>query len=180
MPDTMNPPSRNFVTHPATPRRTVLISIASGLILTLSGPTHAQPPSAEEQGNFLRISEFLTGRTPLDPAEAARLFAALTQDDPNFPHGAGLLVRYVDEHQPDPTKLQAMLDNDKPGFEALPRRIVTAWYLGLVGENERARCVAYETALFNVVVADWLKPPSYCFGTYGSWAAKPGEEPGHG
>ena len=36
-----------------------------------------------------------------------------------------------------------------------------------------ARVVAFGTALNAVVVADVLKPPTYCYGVYGSWTKKP-------
>ena len=48
-----------------------------------------------------------------------------------------------------------------------------AWYPGIVGDPVRARCIAYESALNAVVVADVLKLPSYCYGEYGNWARKP-------
>jgi hypothetical protein len=58
-------------------------------------------------------------------------------------------------------------------LSALPRQIVTAWYTGIVGEDERARCITFETSLMYVVVADRLNPPSYCSGPYGTWLDKP-------
>ena len=70
-------------------------------------------------------------------------------------------------------QLQALLDGEHSPLALLPRRIVSAWYLGIVGEGEHARCVAFETALNAAVVADVLKPPTYCYGVYGSWARKP-------
>jgi hypothetical protein len=50
---------------------------------------------------------------------------------------------------------------------------MSAWYLGIVGEGEHARAVAYESALNAAAVADVLAPPSYCTGEYGSWSRKP-------
>ena len=55
----------------------------------------------------------------------------------------------------------------------LPRSIVTAWCLGIIGQGESARCIAYETALNAVIVADILKPPTYAYGVYGTWQSKP-------
>jgi hypothetical protein len=45
--------------------------------------------------------------------------------------------------------------------------------MGIVGDGAKARCLAYEKALNAVIVADVLKPPSYAYDAYGSWAAKP-------
>lgn len=56
---------------------------------------------------------------------------------------------------------------------AIPRQIVTAWYVGVVGESTQAQCLAYEQALMSVVTEDKLRPPTYAYGAYGSWQEKP-------
>lgn len=63
-------------------------------------------------------------------------------------------------------------DENSP-LKLVPWQIVTAWYMGIVGDGAKARCLAYETALNAQVVADVLKPPTYADGAYGSWARKP-------
>ncbi len=45
--------------------------------------------------------------------------------------------------------------------------------MGIVGSKQRARCLAFETALNAEIVADVLKPPTYAYGPYGSWGRKP-------
>jgi hypothetical protein len=42
-----------------------------------------------------------------------------------------------------------------------------------VGEGDKARCLSFETNLSNELVSDKLRPPSYCYGGYGSWSEKP-------
>jgi hypothetical protein len=69
--------------------------------------------------------------------------------------------------------LQHVLDNEHSALAALPRKIVTAWYLGVVGDGEKARCITFETSMMNEIVSDKLKPPSYGYGGYGSWAERP-------
>jgi hypothetical protein len=60
----------------------------------------------------------------------------------------------------------------------LPRRIVTAWYTGVVGEGARARCITFETSLMHQIVADRLNPPSYCHGVMeAGWTFPPEEDP---
>ena len=60
-----------------------------------------------------------------------------------------------------------------PRLRRCRAEIVTAWYLGVVGEGERARVVAFEKRSTPWSVADVLKPPTYCYGVYGSWTKKP-------
>jgi len=119
------------------------------------------------------VSQALCGRGHLEPGLANRLYQALVADHADFATELDKLASFL--HQPGQTvdQLQATLDQSKASYAALPRRIVTAWYTGIVGEGEKAHCVAYEEALMNVTVADQLRPPSYAYGNYGSWASQP-------
>src|SRR6202030_2290384 len=105
----------------------------------------------------------------LDPEQASLLYGALIADDPQFAEGVQAMVTILDRRNIDLRQLQHVLDNETSPVAALPRKILTAWYTGIVGEGEKARCITYEAALMNVVVADKLRPPSYCFGAPGSW-----------
>jgi hypothetical protein len=123
--------------------------------------------------SFMQVSKILTGQASLDSKHAARLYQALVSDDAAFGERHRLLLAYIDAHKASPMQLQAMLDAEKSPLATVPRRIVTAWYTGIVGEGERAKCIMFETNLLNVLTADKLRPPSYSYGVYGSWAAKP-------
>jgi hypothetical protein len=133
----------------------------------------ATPPTAAERDAFLRVSQFLTGRTTLDATQTGRLFQALTGSDAQFPAHVQALAAFIVANSPDPLQLQALLDDGKQPFAALPRQIATAWYIGVVGQGEAARCITYASSLMNVTVWDHLRPPSYAYGAYGTWAAKP-------
>lgn len=133
----------------------------------------AQEITDADMAAFLALSAILAGRQSLDAAQAGRLYAALVADDPGFPTAAQALLDTIEQRNIDPMQLQKVLDDEKSPLGALPRRIVTAWYMGIVGEGASARCLAFETALNAEAVADVLKPPTYCYGAYGSWARKP-------
>jgi hypothetical protein len=141
----------------------------------------AQPVASSGQGAFIAVSAILLGRTSLDEASATRLYDALAADDPGFPAAVQALLTFINDGQIDPAQLQAMLDQRQtalapplaPPLAPLPRKIVTAWYLGVAGEGEKARCLAYETSLMTIVVGDRLRPPTYAYGSYGSWTSKP-------
>lgn len=154
-------------------RRMLLGGLLSGYTASLIPWALAQPAADANRGAFLAISAVLVGRRTLDEALATRLYDALVADDPTFPAAASALLALVDARRIDPLQLQGLLDADRSALASLPRRIVTAWYLGVVGDGERARVVAFEAALNAVAVADVLKPPTYCYGVYGSWTKKP-------
>lgn len=154
-------------------RRRVLAGLLSGYAASLIPWALAQPVADADRGAFLAVSAILAGRKALDEAQARRLYDALAADDPAFPAAASALLTLIDTRKIDPLQLQSVLDAEHAALAPLPRRILTAWYLGVVGGGERARVVAYETALNAVAVADVLKPPTYCYGVYGSWTQKP-------
>ena len=154
-------------------RRRLLGGLLSGYTTSLIPWALAQPVADANRGAFLALSAILAGRKTLDEAESRRLYDALVANDPGFPAAASALLALINARSIDPLLLQGVLDTEGSVLAPLPRKIVAAWYLGVVGEGERARVVAFETALNAVVVADVLKPPTYCYGVYGSWTKKP-------
>lgn len=153
-------------------RRTVVAALASSLASQVAPAVHAQA-SADALKAFLELSRVLTGRNDLDVDQATRLRDALRAHAPDFDEAAGALLQLITERKLAVAGLQPALDRDASRLAPLPRRIVTAWYTGVVGEDERARCVTFETSLMHAVVRDRLRPPSYCHGPHGSWASKP-------
>ena len=154
-------------------RRMLLGGLLSGYTASLIPWALAQPVANANRGAFLAVSAILAGRKTLDEALATRLYDALVTSDPSFPAAASALLALINERSIDPLRLQGVLDAEHSALAPLPRKIVTAWYLGVVGDGDRARVVAFETALNAVAVADVLKPPTYCYGVYGSWTKKP-------
>lgn len=154
-------------------RRTVLAGLLGAYAASLIPWALAQPVADTEQGAFLALSAILAGRQSLDGAQAKRLYDALKADDPGFPAATQALLALINQRQIDPLQLQQVLDSEKSLLVPLPRIIVSAWYMGIVGKGDRARCLAFETALNAEVVADVLKPPTYAYGPYGSWTRKP-------
>jgi hypothetical protein len=154
-------------------RRAVLAGLLAASAASVIPPALAAPTTDAAHDAFLAASKILTGRSSLDPDQVSRLYDALLADDSQFAAGVQSLVTLIDQRKVDPLQLQHVLDSEHSTLAALPRKIVTAWYLGVVGEAEKARCVTFETNLTNVIVSEKLKPPSYCYGGYGSWAEKP-------
>lgn len=163
--DAANPPDRE--------RRALLASALAAAATSLIPSARLLRAAAPDQDAFLAASEFLTGRLSLEPAQASRLYSALLADDPQFPERLEALVSLIKQRRTDPLALQQVLDAEHSTMAVLPRKILTAWYTGVVGEDDNARCVAFEASLMNIVVRDKLKPPSYYHGGYGSWVEKP-------
>ena len=159
---------------PADPsRRRLLAGLLTAYTASLIPWALAQPASHADRGAFTALSALLVGRQALDAAQATRLYDALATASPHFPADVQVLLTLINERHIDPLQLQGVLDGEHSPLAPLPRSIMSAWALGVVGSGENARCVAYETALDAVIVADVLKPPTYACGAYGSWTGKP-------
>jgi hypothetical protein len=159
--------------QPNPTRRLLLFGVVSAYTASLIPWALAQEASDADNGAFLALSAILAGRQSLDSAQAQRLYAALVADDPGFPAAAKSLLDTIEQRKIDPMQLQKVLDDEKSPLNKLPWRIVTAWYMGIVGDGAKARCLAFETALNAEAVADVLRPPTYAYGVYGSWTSKP-------
>jgi hypothetical protein len=154
-------------------RRLLLAGLLTGYTASLIPWALAQPVTDANRGAFVAVSAILAGRQSLDAAQATRLYDALAADDSGFSAAVRELLALINERSIDPLQLQRVLDAEHSVLATLPRRIATAWFMGIVGDGESARCIAFETALNAVIVADVLKPPTYCYGVYGSWGRKP-------
>lgn len=156
-------------------RRLLLAGVVAACSSTFIPWAKAQPNVAKTVApdSFMQVSKILTGQGSLNAGQAARLYQALVSDEAAFGEQHQQLLAYINEHNADPMQLQKMLDAEKSPLATVPRRIVTAWYTGIVGDGGRARCITFETNLLNVLTSDRLKPPSYSYGVYGSWASQP-------
>ena len=162
------------VDDPADPtRRRLLAGLLTAYTASLIPWALAEPAPHADRGAFTALSAILVGRQALDALQATRLYDALAANDPHFAEDVQALLSLINQRQIDPLKLQNVLDTEHSPLAPLPRKIVSAWCLGIVGSGEAARCLAFETALNAVMVADVLKPPTYAYGVYGSWASKP-------
>lgn len=157
-------------------RRSLLQGIslfaATAVLPVMPFQAHA---SADGIQGFASLSQLLTGRAGLPAAFMEALFAAFSQIDAGFAAKVDLLNSYISTNAVAPDDLQARLKSDPAAADlaGLPALILTGWYLGVAGSGDAAICVTYTQALANQEVSDVLRPPSYAYGAYGSWAAAP-------
>jgi len=120
---------------------------------------------------FLALSRFLTGRQTLDPGLARRYQAALHRHDAGFTGKFVALERDLnDSHAAD-------MDGFLSGTVSAPSRetartIVSAWYLGVVGREEKAELIAFDDALMYDSTRSILAVPTYGLGPL-YWGDKP-------
>lgn len=160
---------------PTFSRRVVLAGLLSAYTASLIPWALAESAPDADRGKFLILSALIAGRETLDNDLALRYYDALLAYDPSFPAAVSAILEIINHQHIGPLQLQAWLDEARPELAHVPRRIAAAWFLGYVDTSEGVRALAYEQALNAQIVSDVLKPPSYCYGGYGSWVSRPGQ-----
>src|SRR5690554_5857610 len=155
--------TRASVSSTLVSRRVVLAGLLSAYTASLIPWAVAQSAPDVERGNFLALSALIAGRQSLDTALALRYYDALVSVDAGFPSAVTELLTLINRQRIDPLQLQALLDEQYPALAAVPRKIATAWFLGMVETPDGTQVLAYEEALNAQMVSDVLKPPSYCY-----------------
>ncbi|MEZ1315266.1 sugar dehydrogenase complex small subunit [Pseudomonas fluorescens] len=148
-------------------------SVALGLTALVSGvmPWQSVLAAQVSSDDFIALSQFLVSR-PVNPVLAARYYAALDKRAPNFSTNAIALkqliaakgYKHVDEYLAQP-------DADA-SLKATATSIISAWYLGIVGEPADAELVAYSQAMMYLPTHGILIIPTYGGGP-ATWGAKP-------
>ena len=119
---------------------------------------------------FMKLSQYLTGRTTLDRQLGQRIFTTLASLDSTFTARMKELDMYVDSNILSVDTLQQDLEQGKRDLADIPRLILDSWYLGVVRGQT---CVAYESALMFTPVHDTLVLPSHSSNQFGYWKNKP-------
>ncbi|CAM3655938.1 sugar dehydrogenase complex small subunit [Polaromonas hydrogenivorans] len=161
-------------------RRIVLAGLLGAYAASLIPWALGQPVANAEQGAFLGVSAILAGRQTLDTTQAKRLYDALVANDAGFAAAAQALLTLINERKIDPADLHKVLTDEKSALAIVAQDIARAWFMGIVGSGEKSRALAYEDALNAQIVQDFLKPPTYAYGAYGSWAKQPTQGNPHG
>src|SRR5690606_14248427 len=134
----MNEQAKNQ-TDPGSPaRRRLLVSILSTYTATMVPWALAAPIKNDTEGAFMALSALLVGRKMLDTAMAERLYEALVKNDSDLSAAASALLEQINQQHIDPLSLQKVLDDTQSPHAAVPRKIVNAWYMGIVGEGADA------------------------------------------
>ncbi len=146
-----------------------LIGIAASAIGALALRARAAAPPAAVSPS-VALCRWLTGWQGLDARIVSRAFAALGAATPGFEerahalwtaiHGAGW--KTVQDWRGSP------LYGD-PAARETAAMLVSAFYLGVVGDGDAATLVSYEAALMFAPTQDVTPIPSYALGGPGYW-----------
>lgn len=151
-------------------RRTLLEGFASFSALALVSPfSIAAPQSAQPADTFLKLSMQLTQVNLLNPKLSERLYQALKAESPQFDGELQALAQAVATAGTDITTAL------KPTAKNTAKRILSAWFTGIVGEGLDAKVITYRHALQFNAVDDVLVIRSYCPNKPGFWRNKPTE-----
>ncbi|MBC8718270.1 sugar dehydrogenase complex small subunit [Ochrobactrum sp. Marseille-Q0166] len=159
-------------------RQTSLRSVLRGSVAiaalaaigALDGPLSASATD-ETQQDFMQLSTFLTGHD-LDPVLGSRYFAALQKRNRDLVAQMNVLSAAIKEN--NVANMDAFLEQPSvdPKLMETATKIVSAWYLGIVGEPEDAELIACGEALIYRPTRNILGIPTYGPGP-DAWGPKP-------
>lgn len=151
--------------------RTTVAVAGLALLADLAGPLSAVAAD-DAVASFTQLSEFLTGYT-LDPVLGARFLAALKKRDAELDSNMAALSALIKQSGvPNMDGFLALSGTD-PVLMKTATKIVSAWYLGVVGEPEDAELITYADSLMYRPTKGLLTIPSYGPGP-NAWGPKPG------
>ncbi|MDM9645949.1 MULTISPECIES: sugar dehydrogenase complex small subunit [unclassified Rhizobium] len=165
----------SLMSRPLHRRDLLRATVAVGGLAALSSfaaPVSAFAADDDVQG-FTKLSEFLTGYE-LDPVLGARFLAALSKRSKTLKADIAALQQAVS--QSGAKDMDSFLAT-KPAEREMKTsaKIVSAWYLGVVGDPEDAELITYEKSLMYRPTKGLLPIPTYGPGP-NAWGPKPGSK----
>lgn len=148
-------------------------SVALGLTALIGSVMPWQSVMAAQvaSDDFIALSQFLVSR-PVNPVLAARYYAALDKRAPNFSTNATALMQLINAQGYKHVDEYLAQANPDTSLKATATSIISAWYLGIVGEPADAELISYSLAMMYQPTHGILVIPTYGGGP-ASWGAKP-------
>jgi hypothetical protein len=155
-------------------RRKLLALLVAAPCLSRFAPASAAETTTGQTaaamgGKFMPLSQFVTGRSKLDPEVGVALLAALRESDASFSAVLDdLAADAASGKYSDVESLEAAV-RGSPKHAAL-LALVSAWYTGSVTVNGKERFITLQQALLYEPIADGSHIPGNCAGATNSWA----------
>lgn len=141
------------------------------VLSSIASPLSAAAANDDVQG-FTKLSEFLTGYS-LDPVLGARYLAALAKRSQTLSADIAKLQQVIAQSGVTSMDGFLALKPSDPAVMKTATKIVSAWYLGVVGEPADAELITYAEALMYRPTKGLLPVPTYGPGP-NAWGPKPG------
>ena len=170
--DNFSPSATGHVSRRGFLRTTVAIA-GLAVFADLTGPLSAAATD-DAVTSFTQLSEFLTGYT-LDPIIGSRFLAALKKRDAELDASMATLSNLIKQSGVSDMDGFLALSGTDPALMKTATKIVSAWYLGVVGEPEDAELITYADSLMYRPTKGLLTIPSYGPGP-NAWGPKPGSK----
>lgn len=170
--DNFSPSATGHVSRRGFLRTTVAIA-GLAVFADLTGPLSAAATD-DAVTSFTQLSEFLTGYT-LDPVIGGRFLAALKKRNAELDASMATLSNLIKQSGVSDMDGFLALSGTDPALMKTATKIVSAWYLGVVGEPEDAELITYADSLMYRPTKGLLTIPSYGPGP-NAWGPKPGSK----
>lgn len=151
---------------------TAIAALASTPMSWLPRAQAAEGASGATSAAFLRVSMFVTGQSDLDHETGDRFFAALSRRDASFTTKIDALLAHVEQAKFANMDAFLAATPADAALLATATSVVSAWYLGIVGDAADAELITYADALMYRPTRGILAVPTYGPGPL-AWGAKP-------
>ncbi|MEZ5565879.1 MAG: sugar dehydrogenase complex small subunit [Gammaproteobacteria bacterium] len=144
----------------------------SAAALVAAAPGFAQGAVARTDSDpaFLELARFLTGKPDLDARIAVLARQGLIAADPAFAERSAALERAIKEAElTDVDAFAGSALYADVGHKATAIAVISAFYLGQVGEGNSAKFVSFEKALMYGPTAGVVVIPTYTLGGPNYW-----------
>lgn len=171
-----HPSQSSSLLAPADPGRRRFLAVsalaASVAAVITAAPGFAQSAMTVSNGDpaFLDLARFLTGKPDLDARIAALAHQGLIAADPAFAERSVALQRAI--KQAGVADVDAFADSElyaDDGLKATAMAVISAFYLGQVGEGRSATFVSFEKALMFQPTEGVIVIPTYALGGPNYW-----------
>lgn len=122
---------------------------------------------------FTQLSSFLVSE-PVNPVLAQRYYAELNKRNPQFPDQVAALNKLVADQGYKNVDDYLAVQNPDADLKKTAGKIISAWYLGIVGEAADAVLISYADALMYQPTHATLIIPTYGAGP-DTWGPKPAD-----
>jgi len=165
-------PSASGVPRRQIPSRRQLLGCTAMLgLLGLARHAWSAPalPEPKAEAPFMALSALLIAHR-LDPVIGDRLAAEMKAHQPPLSDQIDALLQLA--RSKNATQVEDFYPFADDAAKAAARRIISAWYLGVVDDVPGAKVIAYELALMFQPTADVMTIPTYAISGPNGWSAK--------
>ncbi|WP_208491253.1 sugar dehydrogenase complex small subunit [Paraburkholderia tropica] len=160
-------------------RRTFMAAAATAYVAAIAAPSiflpgkvYAAEANQQKYDEFFSLSRFVTGHKDISWETSRRFFDSLAHHDADFESKVTALAQHLRSKGYESFDAFLADGESDAGLHATATTVVSAWYLGVVGEAANAELITFADSLMYRPTHGILAVPTYGPGPL-AWGARP-------